>query len=153
MEKICRLFKSLLQDKKGGQGMFRLDGAYQLSRVALDATSLRQDIISNNIANVNTKDYKAKQVVFETELKKVMNSPAGVMKATDSRHFGVSDNLESIQPKIIEDSENQKMNVDGNSIDIDLEMANMAANQIQYNTLIQTTESRLNNYHYVIRGQ
>lgn len=132
--------------------MFRVDSIYELTKSALDATALRQEIISSNIANVNTKDYKAKQVVFETELKEAMSSSGSVMRATDPRHFGVGDNMSSIQPKVIEDKDNLSMNVDGNSIDIELEMSNMAANQIQYNTLIQSTSSRLNDYHSVIKG-
>lgn len=133
--------------------MFQIDSAYSLAKTALDATTLRQEAISSNIANVNTEDYKAKQVVFETELKNALSSSAGVMKATDPRHFGVGNDLNSISPKIVEDSEEDKMNVDGNSVDIELEMSNMAANTIQYNALIQLTSGRINDYHYVIRGQ
>ena len=36
---------------------------------ALDATATRNEIISNNIANVNTPEYKRKDIRFETELK------------------------------------------------------------------------------------
>lgn len=138
--------------KEGAVLMFRVDSVYELTKSALGATSLRQEVISNNIANVNTKDYKAKQVIFETELEKALSSSASVMKATDSRHFGVGRDLSSITARVVEDKESQKMNVDGNSIDIDLEMANMAANQIQYNTLIQSANSRLQDYHSVIKG-
>lgn len=133
--------------------MFQIDGTYSLAKTALDATSLRQQAISSNIANVNTQDYKAKQVVFETELKNALSSSPSVMRATDSRHFGVGSDVNSITPRIVEDSAEDKMNVDGNSIDIELEMSNMAANTIQYNALIQATSGRLNDYHYVIRGQ
>lgn len=139
--------------KKGGENvMFRVDSIHQLTKNALDATSLRQEIISSNIANVNTKDYKAKQVIFETELKEALSSSGSVMRATDARHFGVGSNVSSVQARIVEDSENLTMNVDGNSIDIELEMSKMAANQIQYNALIQSTSSRLNDYHSVIKG-
>ena len=34
-----------------------------------DAAATRHDIISNNIANVNTPGYKRKDIRFETELK------------------------------------------------------------------------------------
>mgnify|MGYP002702871889 FL=1 len=36
---------------------------------SLDAAATRNDIINNNIANVNTPNYKRKDIRFETELK------------------------------------------------------------------------------------
>lgn len=128
------------------------DVTYQLGKQVLDATNLRQQTIAHNIANVNTKGYKSKQVVFESELKKYMvngvNLTAGL-----NRHYGIQKNGISIQPKIVESSRTSQMNLDGNNVDIDLEMANMAANQIQYNTLVRQVSDRISNYHYVIRGQ
>ncbi|MEA3423540.1 MAG: flagellar basal body rod protein FlgB, partial [Bacillota bacterium] len=50
------------------------DKNLEVLKKALDASSLRQQTITNNIANVNTKDYKAKRVVFEDELKKAIGS-------------------------------------------------------------------------------
>ena len=43
---------------------------YELLKNALDASSLRQEAISSNIANVNTANYKVNQVVFESLLGK-----------------------------------------------------------------------------------
>lgn len=127
------------------------DITFDLGKKILDATSLRQQTISHNIANINTKDYKSKQVVFESELQKMMGNGT-TLAATDARHYGTSGNYESFEAKIVESNSSTMMNLDGNNVDIDLEMANMAANQIQYNTLIRQVSDRLNNYHYVIRG-
>lgn len=119
------------------------DITYQLGKQVLDATNLRQQTIAHNIANVNTAGYKSKQVVFESELKKYINNGTTSQKLKN----GIK-----IKPTIVESS-NTSMNLDGNNVDIDLEMANMAANQIQYNTLVRQVSDRLSNYHYVIRGQ
>ena len=119
------------------------DITYQLGKQVLDATNLRQQTIAHNIANVNTAGYKSKQVVFESELKKYINSGVTSQKLKN----GIT-----IKPTIVESSDTS-LNLDGNNVDIDLEMANMAANQIQYNTLVRQVSDRLSNYHYVIRGQ
>ena len=119
------------------------DITYQLGKQVLDATNLRQQTIAHNIANVNTAGYKSKQVVFESELKKYINGGTTSQKLKN----GIK-----IKPTIVESSDTS-MNLDGNNVDIDLEMANMAANQIQYNTLVRQVSDRLSNYHYVIRGQ
>lgn len=128
------------------------DVTYQLGKQVLDATNLRQQTIAHNIANVNTPGYKSKQVVFESELKKYMVNGVN-LTATFNQHYGIQRNGISIQPQIIESSSTSQMNLDENNVDIDLEMANMAANQIQYNTLVRQVSDRISNYHYVIRGQ
>lgn len=128
------------------------DVTYQLGKQVLDATNLRQQTIAHNIANVNTPGYKSKQVVFESELKKYMVNGVN-LTATFNQHYGIQRNGISIQPQIIESSRTSQMNLDENNVDIDLEMANMAANQIQYNTLVRQVSDRISNYHYVIRGQ
>lgn len=127
------------------------DAVYQLGKQVLDATSLRQETISHNIANVNTNNYKSKQVVFESELKNYMSGDIK-LTATHEKHYGVGTNLSFIEPTVVESSESSEMRLDGNNVDIDLEMANMAANQIQYNTLVRQVSERISNYHYVIRG-
>ena len=129
---------------------FNSDSTYNLLKKALDASYMRQQAISNNIANINTPDYKAYRVVFEEELKKTMSSVPNVsLKATHLRHIGVRNGEDEVEPKLVKDN-SPAMRNDGNNIDIDLEMANLAANQLLYNTLIQQTNQKLNVLHHVI---
>ncbi|MDB8551149.1 flagellar basal body rod protein FlgB [Turicibacter sanguinis] len=128
------------------------DFTYQLGKQVLDAINLRQQTIAHNIANVNTAGYKSKQVIFESELKNYINNGFKI-NTNLKREFGSVNNGVTLQPKVVESSATSQMNLDGNNVDIDLEMANMAANQIQYNTLIRQVSDRISNYHYVIRGQ
>ena len=55
---------------------------------ALDASNLRQETVSSNIANVNTPGYKAKRVEFESLLKDAMDGTG--LQRTNERHYGVS---------------------------------------------------------------
>ena len=125
------------------------DLTYGLLKNALDASHLRQQTISNNMANVNTKNYKANRVVFEEELKKVMGGTQVTLKATHRNHYGVQGNTREISPKIIKD-QSTTMRTDGNNVDIDLEMSNQAANQILYNTLAQQASKKITSLRYVI---
>lgn len=129
------------------------DQTYQVGKNALDVASLRQQTIAHNIANVNTRNYKAKQVAFEETLKKAMNQSSSQVRTTHERHIGGSDSITSIQGAVYETPSNTTMNLDGNNVDIDTEMANMAANQIQYNALIQNINGKLQGYSKVIKGQ
>ena len=128
------------------------DQTYQIGKNALDASSLRQQTIAHNVANATTKNYKSKQVEFEASLKKALNRSSSQMKTTYSRHIGGSQSATMVQAEVYETASNTSMNLDGNNVDLDQEMANMAANQIQYNALIQNTNSKLQGYSKVIQG-
>lgn len=129
------------------------DKTYQIGKNALDASSLRQQTIAHNVANATTKNYKSKQVSFEESLKKALGETSSTgMRTTNSRHIGGSQSATSVRAEVYETASNTTMNLDGNNVDIDLEMANMAANQIQYNALIQRTNGKLQSYSKVIKG-
>lgn len=100
---------------------------------ALDGISLRNTIISHNIANVNTPNYKRKLVVFEDQLKEAMEKRQVSMRTTHEKH--ISNRKASFQPKILEDK-SLSYRIDGNNVNIDTETAELAKNQIMYNALI-----------------
>lgn len=113
------------------------DNNYALVKKALDVSSLRQRTISSNIANINTPGFKVNKVEFEEYLKKEIQGVS--MKKTDDQHFGVG--TDGIQVSI-EKRETTALTEDGNNVDVDLEMAELAANEIYYSTLIQILNSK-----------
>lgn len=119
---------------------------YDLIKKTLDVSSLRQSTISSNIANLNTPDYKVNKVEFEKYLSEAKNGIA--LQKTNSMHFGV-DNIRDIKP-VIEKRTTTSVNDNGNNVDVDMEMTELAANEIYYSTLIQQLNSRLSNFNYVI---
>lgn len=120
--------------------------SYDLIKKGLDVSSLRQRTISSNISNINTTDYKVNKVEFEEFLTKASNDIS--MNKTHDKHFGIS-KLEEINAEVIK-RENTSVNDNGNNVDIDLEMTELAANEIYYNVLVQQLNSRLMNLNYVI---
>lgn len=96
----------------------------------LDYTALRQKVISENIANVNTRGYKRKDVTFEDVLN---NQTAGKLKVTEKKHFinQVDNNSPNSEFKIVEDKDTE--NYSGvNNVDINKEMAELAKNQLMF---------------------
>lgn len=122
------------------------DFTYELIKKGLDVSSLRQKTISSNIANINTPNYKVNKVEFEEYLTKAKDEI--FLKATHNKHFGIK-SLEDIEPKV-EKRENTSLNDNGNNVDIDLEMTELAANEIYYSILIQQLNAKLSNLNYVI---
>lgn len=111
---------------------------------SLDAAWLRNEVISQNIANADTPGYKRKEVQFEDFLTSEMkNSRISKGQSRLSDNGGM---------KVVEDHANYSYRLDGNNVDIEQEMAQMAMNTLRYNTLIQRMSGQLNKLRTVIKG-
>ncbi|RXT15515.1 flagellar basal body rod protein FlgB [Ammoniphilus sp. CFH 90114] len=121
---------------------------------ALDAAAMRQKVIADNIANVDTPHYKSKGVSFEEELKKALNSSKPTFEGyrTNPAHvpFGGSSTTSSIIPKIVIKQGIMQNHL--NNVDVDAEMTNMVKNQIWYNALIDQTNSHFSGLKKAISG-
>lgn len=123
-----------------------MDSTMNLIKDGLDAASMRGKVISNNIANINTKNYKRFYVTFEENLQQ--NSNMGIKK-TKTKHMDFNKDAGDIQLKR---DEVTSMNSDGNNVDLDNEKVNQAANSLMYNALITQANNKLNSTRYVITG-
>ena len=119
---------------------------YDLIKLGLKATNARGRVISNNLANVNTPGYKAYHVSFEDNLKQNMDSFD--LKVTRDTHINDGNSSDPIQ--VVKDSD-LNMKQDGNSVDVDNEMADQATNQLEYNALITELNNRLAIKSFIIR--
>ncbi|MDP2210431.1 MAG: flagellar basal body rod protein FlgB [Candidatus Aquicultor sp.] len=116
----------------------------------MDATSLRQQVISENIANINTPGYKKRDVLFEGELKRALAKKYDSrMQQTDARHLPGGRSLAGVGARV--DVLNAtSMREDGNNVDVDEEMTNLAENNIRFNTMAQLIASRFTGLKNVI---
>ena len=121
---------------------------YELFKKALDASSERAKVISNNIANVNTANYKRNYVVFEENLKSA--SEALDVKVTNKSHISLTSTSGEIEVKRDETS---SMRQDGNNVNIESEKVNQAANTMLYNALVSGINNRLSIKRYIINGR
>ena len=104
---------------------------------ALDASVLRHNTVSNNIANVNTPNYKAQKVVFEDILKGELANTSFEGKTTSSKHIPIGNSLN----QALITAQPYSMQNNGNGVDIDSEMTELTKNNIWYQTLTyQVTE-------------
>ncbi len=127
------------------------NSSQQLLEQSLNAASLRQKTISQNIANVDTPNYKAKKTVFKHQLNQAIEQQRLSAYRTDSRHISFGGN-QSIAPAIVRDRSNTMFNHNGNNVDIEHEMSEMAKNQIYYNAMIERLNGRFNSLKTVIGG-
>lgn len=120
-------------------------------RKGLDAESLRQKVIANNIANVNTPNFKKSTLNFESLLKKALGRDAINLITTDPRHYGAAPRLAELRPEV-RINRATSMRQDGNNVDIDEEMTNLAANSIGYQVTARELSERISLLSYVITG-
>ena len=118
----------------------------------LAAATMRHEVISNNIANVNTPNFKRSAVNFEDLLAKELhldNDDRRLdMVRTHDRHLPMA--LPGQVHAVIEEDGTTTMRVDNNNVDIDIEMAGLAKNQLYYNAMTTELGSFINRMKGVI---
>lgn len=103
--------------------------AFKITEQGLDASWYQQKVISNNIANVETPDYKAKTVSFGLVLDNALHA-----KITGGDRLSVK------LAETYETNTNQILN--GNNVDIEKESNAMLDAQYQYSTMIDYLNSQ-----------
>ena len=95
---------------------------------AADASWIRNEVISNNIANVDTPNYKRQDVEFESYL---LAQLEGANSSSLKKTVAGMD-LDSLTSTIYTDSNSLSYRLDGNNVDIDTENVELASNQLKY---------------------
>ncbi|MFH1915444.1 MAG: flagellar basal body rod protein FlgB [Pseudomonadota bacterium] len=104
------------------------------SRV-LDMRLERQNLVTGNIANVDTPDYKARRLEFEEKLQQALNLDArGKMTRTQQSHMPAVFNANSFQGDGLKEFKPRHVHGE-DSVDMDKEMAIMSKNGLMYNAL------------------
>ncbi|MCL2058758.1 MAG: flagellar basal body rod protein FlgB [Oscillospiraceae bacterium] len=117
----------------------KVDRTTIIQEKSLDAAWLRNEVLSHNLANVDTPTYKRKDVDFEKYLRGALYYGLDDVIVNRRHNFRFTDppTLDSIRPKVMEEYNTMAMRIDGNNVDIDEEMAQMAKNTIRYNVITQ----------------
>jgi flagellar basal-body rod protein FlgB len=103
------------------------DEVVALVRLALDAASLRHQVIANNIANANTPGFVPSKVNFEQQLAFARGASGSAMPASLPT---------SVRPFIEADA-----GADARVM-LDMEMVKLAQNTVQYQSLLKALDKR-----------
>lgn len=145
--------------EKEATRMNLLGGAsFQRLESAISAASLRQSVLANNIANVDTPYFKRSDVAFEELLSQAIDGQSGSQALpgimTNARHIPINGSSTSSGPKpqvITEHS--TSINNNRNNVDIDKEMSLMAENQLRYNLYVQQVNHDVKMMRNAIEGR
>jgi len=127
-------------------------GHIGLLEKSLGAASLRQRVSANNIANVNTPGFRKSDVIFEDVLQQAMGGDFMISQVrTHPGHLSKDKSFFEIEPQIIL-SDATTIRNDGNNVDIEAEMAQVAQTNLYYNSLAQQLSAKLKDLKSVIQG-
>lgn len=107
---------------------------------ALDRASLRHQLISKNLANVNTPGYKRQDIEFGITLDQEMKKPFG--RNTDRSTFFGDEELTT---------DMGSNRIDGSSVDLEKEVVAMAETELHFQTLTEMTSRYFSDLKSVIR--
>jgi flagellar basal-body rod protein FlgB len=129
---------------------------YDTLGTALNGLALRQQVISRNLANVDTPGYEAQGVTFETALQNAQSSTASVpavpLSVTKPAHL-VGVVTPPRDPVGVELRQGGTKRADGNNVDVDVELTQMAETGIRYQALSQLLTKKYQNLRSIIQGR
>ncbi|MFE5319608.1 flagellar basal body rod protein FlgB [Paenibacillus sp. NPDC056579] len=117
----------------------------------LDAATMRQRVIADNVANVDTPYFKRSDVKFEELLQSELNGSSLQGYRTDPRHFYIG-RPPRPEPQIVRDN-SSAINNNLNNVDMDYEMSLLAKNQLRYNVMAQQVSSEIKKSRIAIEGR
>jgi flagellar basal-body rod protein FlgB len=121
---------------------------------ALNFREMRQELISSNVANANTPGFKAKKMDFEEALARALDVDGQMqMNVLDGRHHNVGNGgFNNLEPEIYDDP-NGVVSENGNTVDVEAEMARMAENKLMYDALVQLINKKMGIMKYAINSE
>ena len=124
------------------------------ARSALTGLSRRQEALASNIANIDTPGYQRKQVDFESALLAMLDggAPRAQLSRTDARHLLSGGASGGGRPQMVTERLQIGSRNDGNTVNIEEDMALLAETQIRFQALTQSIGRRLTTLRTVIRG-
>lgn len=110
---------------------------------AADASWLRNEAISNNIANVDTPGYKREDVTFQSELKRAIEYSGG--ETMDAKVKALGNSTSHLSARTYKDYQGYSYRLDGNNVDNETEQAMLAKNQLMYEGLMSSISQEFKN--------
>nr|WP_320136783.1 flagellar basal body rod protein FlgB [uncultured Amphritea sp.] len=128
------------------------DNALGIHEQAVGLRIQRAEILANNIANSDTPNYKARDIDFESVLKGVQEGqqPLQMSRTSENHNAGLisSDFASELMYRMP-----TQPSVDGNTVDIQAEMARYTENAIDYQASFQFLNNKFKGLTSAIKGE
>jgi flagellar basal-body rod protein FlgB len=129
----------------------RLDHLFDSHGEALKLRTFRQQLLASNIANADTPNYKAVDIDFASEMRRMMAGAAGSIQptTTNPRHLaGGSGNPFGARLMYRTDVQGS---IDGNTVNMDMERAQFAENALRYQASLNVLNTEIQHIKAALR--
>lgn len=123
------------------------DGAIEHLARGLAYASRRHELIAQNLANVETPGYRARDLVFEDHLGPLLGAAPADLSAAEAPRGPAEP-----RPRLVF-SEDRAPNAEGNDVKLDRQMARLAENTLYHHTLVQVLSAQFNVLKQAISGR
>lgn len=124
--------------------MSLFDKTTQALGSSLNMRSIKHNVTAANIANAETPGYKAQKVDFEESLARALRQeslPVGEFSSIED-HSLAQAAIERVGADVYDNPEGMVKN-DGNTVDMEREMANLTENSILYKAALQLINKKM----------
>ena len=134
----------------------RIDNLLQVQRSALNARAYRQELLASNIANADTPNFKARDIDFKGALESALTgrgSGGTSLTTTSPRHFKGEMNQAGVGAGNVKYRTEFQPNVDGNTVNMDVERAAFAENAVQMEAMLTFIRGHLGTLQTAMQSQ
>lgn len=125
-----------------------LDKVFGLSEKSLDVTEKRALMITNNIVNGSTPQYKAKDIDFSAVMQNV--NEVGLLTTTSAGHI---QNPEQVFGAQIKYRVPMQTSIDGNTVDPEIERKNFLENSLRYQVSLTFIQNKTDELMKAYKGE
>lgn len=131
------------------RGLFS-SSIFRVLETSIHGSALKQQVLAHNVANADTPGYKRSGVEFKSLLRQSLDESGIKGKLTHEKHIPIGRrDIKQVMPKVFRDNRTS-MRLDGNNVDIELELAEMAKNTIYHSAMTQQLNRKFNNLRSVV---
>lgn len=123
-----------------------IDSAFSAHEKALGVRSQRMELLSRNIANADTPNFKARDIDFKQALKDTLSSS---LQATQGGHIQSGDDSTRNATKYRVPF---NVAIDGNTVELPVEQAKFGQYAAEYQTTLSILENRISGIRKALRG-
>ncbi|OZI74667.1 flagellar basal body rod protein FlgB [Bordetella genomosp. 12] len=124
----------------------RLNEDFRFFQQALAVRAQRQEVLSSNIANADTPNYKARDFDFKTAMQNAVEArtrlPDTQLTLTSAQHIAAKASSTGDAPEMLYRMPYQA-SLDGNTVDMDIERVQFADNTLHYQSTLQLLSNRI----------
>lgn len=131
----------------------RLEQELQFHQTALNLRAHRQQLLASNIANADTPNFKARDIDFRSALAGAVGKRLGSLALTRTAAHHLPASADQAMDRFARFRTEVQPNVDGNTVDMDVERAAFAENALHYEASVTFINGLLTGMQRAIVGQ